>query len=75
MGKSPKNTRSHLTKIANARTFYKAATVGWHGQFSAETFALGVNLFGELSVLRSNERIGDGESVLSLLRNTDTFAE
>ena len=37
--------------------------------------ALGTNSFGELSVLRSNKRIGDGAKVLSLLRNTDTFPD
>ena len=34
-----------------------------------------MNSFGGLSVMRSDKRIGDGAKVLSLLRNTDTFAE
>jgi len=34
-----------------------------------------VNSFGELSVLRSNKRIGKDAKVLLLLRNTDTFPD
>ncbi len=48
---------------------------GWHGQFSAEDVALGVNLFGELSVSRSDKRISEDVKILPWLRHTDTFAE
>ncbi len=41
--------------------------------FSAGDVALGVNSFGELSVSRSDKRMGEGVKVLSWLRHTDTF--
>ena len=40
----------------------------------APEYAVGVNLFGELSVSRSGKRNGDAK-VLPWLRHTDTFPE
>ncbi len=52
-----------------------ATSVGSTDSFSAEDVALAIDLFGELSAKRSDERIGGGEKVLLWLRHTDTFAE
>ncbi len=50
-------------------------TAGGTDSSPLQDVALGVNLFGELSVSRSDKRIGEGVKILSWLRHTDTFAE